>query len=158
TDSGAIAASGNAVVDRALAAALADNTEKFLISKGRLDYGPFSLADVVAQIEKSEIVAGNIIMDKDTGARGDVGEHPLLGPIVDATRARMDDQRRAQAEAKVQSAHTRKGAVLYAFILLGVLGAAAAVWFIIQQVRGDEKKEIAGVSQLEGAELKVTVS
>ena len=34
----------------ALAAALADTTEKFLISKGRLDYGPFSLADVVAQI------------------------------------------------------------------------------------------------------------
>ena len=40
------AASGNAVVDRALAAALADTNEKWLISKGRLDYGPFSLADV----------------------------------------------------------------------------------------------------------------
>ncbi|HEY5923124.1 MAG TPA: protein kinase [Kofleriaceae bacterium] len=159
TDSGAIAASGNAVVDRALAAALADNNEKFLISKGRLDYGPFSLADVVAQIEKGDIVAGNIIMDKDTGARGDVGEHPLLGPIVDATRARMDDHRRTQAEAKVQSAQTKKGAVLYTFIALGVLGAAAAVWFVIQQVRGDDdKKAVAGVSQLEGAELKVTVS
>jgi len=158
TDSGAIAASGNAVVDRALAAALADNAEKFLISKGRLDYGPFSLADVVAQIEKGDIVAGNIIMDKDTGARSDVGEHPLLGPIVDATRARMDDQRRAQAEARVQSSQTKKGAVLYAFIALGVLGAAAAVWFIIQQVRGDEKKEIAGVSQLEGSKLDIKIS
>jgi hypothetical protein len=158
-DSGAVAASGNSVVDRALAAALADTTEKFLISKGRLDYGPFSLADVVAQIEKGEIVAGNIIMDKDTGARGDVGEHPLLGPIVDATRQRMDDRRRAHAEAKVQSAQTKKGAVLYAFIALGVLGAAAAVWFVIQQVRADEdKKAIAGVSQLEGGDLKVTVS
>jgi hypothetical protein len=152
-------ASGNAVVDRALAAALADTNEKFLISKGRLDYGPFSLADVVAQIEKGEIVAGNLIMDKDTGARSDVGEHPLLGPIVDAARQRIDDQRRAHAEAKVQSAHTKKGAVLYSFIALGVIGAAVAVYFIIQSVRGDdEKKAIAGVSQLEGAELKVTVS
>ncbi len=156
--SGNIAASGNSVVDRALAAALADNTEKFLISKGRLDYGPFSLADVVAQIEKGEIVAGNIIMDKDTGARGDVGEHPLLGPIVDTARQRMDDQRRAQAEAKVQSSQTKKGAVLYSFIALGVIGAAVAVWLIIQQVRGDEEKKVAGISQLEGAELKVTVS
>jgi hypothetical protein len=158
SDSAGIA-SGNAVVDRALSAALADTNEKFLISKGRLDYGPFSLADVVAQIEKGDIVAGNIIMDKDTGARGDVGEHPLLGPIVDAARQRMDDQRRAHAEQKVQSAHTKKGAVLYSFIVLGVLGAAVAVWFIIQQVRGDDdKKAVAGVSQLEGAELKVTVS
>ena len=159
TESGAIAASGNAVVDRALAGALADTTEKWLISKGRLDYGPFSLADVVAQIDKGEIVAGNIIQDKDSGARADVGEHPLLGPIVDAARQRLDDQRRAQAEAKVQSAQTKKGAVLYSFIALGVIGAAIAVYFVIQQVRGDDdKKAIAGVSQLEGAELKVTVS
>lgn len=158
-ESGAGIASGNAVVDRALAAALADTTEKWLISKGRLDYGPFSLAEVVAQIEKGEIVAGNIIMDKDTGARSDVGEHPLLGPVVDAARQRLDDQRRAQAEAKVQRAQTKKGAVLYTFIALGVIGAAVAVWFVINAVRGDDdKKTVAGVSQLEGAELKVTVS
>jgi hypothetical protein len=158
-EAAAIAASGNAIIDRALAAALADTTEKFLISKGRLDYGPFSLAEVVAQIEKGDIVAGNIIMDKDTGARGDVAEHPLLGPIVETARQRRDDQRRAQAELKAQSAHTKKGAVVYSFIALGVIGAAVAVYFIIQQVRGDDgKKAVAGVSQLEGAELKVTVS
>lgn len=152
-------ATGNAVVDRALAAALADTTEKWLISKGRLDYGPFSLAEVLAQIEKGEIVAGNIIMDKDTGARSDVGEHPLLGPLVEAARQRLDDERRAQAEAKAQRAQTKKGAVLYTFIGLGVIGAAVAVWFVINAVRGDDdKKTVAGVSQLEGAELKVTVS
>lgn len=155
----ALAASGNAVIDRALAAALADTTEKWLISKGRLDYGPFSLADVVAQIEKGEIVAGNIIMDKDTGARSDVGEHPLLGPIVDAARQRLDDQRRAQAEVKAQSAEKKRGAMLYGVIGAGVLGAAIAVYFIINAVRSDDdKKSVAAVSQLEGAELQVTVS
>ena len=154
-----LAASGNSVVDRALAAALADTTEKFLISKGRLDYGPFSLADVVAQIEKGEIVAGNIIMDKDTGARGDVAEHPLLGPIVDSARQRRDDQRRAQAEAKVQSSQTKKGAVLYGVIALGVIGAAIAVWFVIQSVRGDDApKTVAGVSKVEGSKLDIKIS
>lgn len=153
------AASGNVVVDRALQAALADTTEKWLISKGRLDYGPFSLADVLAQIEKGEIVAGNIIMDKDTGARGDVGEHPLLGPLVDAARQRLDDQRRAQAEVKVQSAEKKRGAMLYATIGLGVVGVAIAAWFIIKSVRGDDsKKQVATVAKLEGADLKVTVS
>ena len=151
--------SGNVVVDRALAAALSDTNEKWLISKGRLDYGPFSLADVVKQIDKGEIVAGNIIMDKDTGARGDVGAHPLLGPMVDAARARLDDQRRAQAEVKVQSAEKRRGAALYAFIALGVIGAGIAVYFIVNAVRGDDaSKKVAGVSKLEGAQLNVTVS
>ncbi len=152
-------ASGNAVVDRALAAALSDTSEKWLVSKGRLDYGPFSLADVVAQIEKGEIVAGNIIMDKDTGARSDVGEHPLLGPMVDAARARIDEQRRAQAEVKVQSREKSRGAMLYAFIVLGVAGAAAGVYFVVGTLRHDDsKKEVAGVAKLEGADLKVTVS
>ncbi|MEP6864647.1 MAG: protein kinase [Deltaproteobacteria bacterium] len=153
------ATSGNVVVDRALAAALSDINEKWLISKGRLDYGPFSLADVVKQIDKGEIVAGNIIMDKDTGARGDIGAHPLLGPMVDAARARHDDQRRAQAEVKVQSAEKRRGAALYAFIALGVIGAGIAVYFIVNAVRGDDaSKKVAGVSKLEGAQLNVTVS
>ena len=151
--------SGNVVVDRALAAALSDTAEKWLISKGRLDYGPFSLAEVVKQIDKGDIVAGNIIMDKDTGARSDVGSHPLLGPMVDAARGRLDDQRRAQADVKVQSSEKRRGALLYAIIALGVIGAGVGVYFIINAVRGDEAaKKVAGVSKLEGAELKVTVS
>jgi hypothetical protein len=152
-------ASGNAVIDRALQAALADSTEKFLISKGRLDYGPFSLADVVKQIEKGDIVAGNIIMDKDTGSRGDVAEHELLGPVVDAARQRMDDQRRAHAEVKVQSAEKKRGAMLYGLIGLGVVGAVIAVYFVINAVRSDDKaKAVAGIAKVEGAELKVTIS
>ncbi|HEX2688581.1 MAG TPA: hypothetical protein VHN14_18265, partial [Kofleriaceae bacterium] len=50
--------SGNAGIASALAAALADTTEKWLISKNRMDYGPFSLAEVIGQIESGEVVAG----------------------------------------------------------------------------------------------------
>jgi len=153
------AASGNMVVDRALGAALADTTEKWLVSKGRMDYGPFSLGDVVKQIEKGEIVGGNMIMDKDTGARTDVGTHPLLGPMVDAAKQRMDDQRRAQAEVAVQSSEKKRGALLYAVIGLGVIGAAAGVYFVIQMTHKDDgKTKVAGVSALDGASLHVTVS
>lgn len=148
-----------AAPDRALAGALADTNEKWLISKGKLDYGPFSLADVIAQIEKGDIVAGNIIMDKDSGARVDVGTHPLLGPMVDAAKARLDDQRRAQAEVAVQSSDKKKGALLYTVIGLGVVGAALAVFLIIRAARGDEAaKKVAGVETLEGGSLNVKVT
>ncbi|MDB4957745.1 MAG: hypothetical protein JWO36_5314 [Myxococcales bacterium] len=155
----AASASGNHVVDRALAAAIADTTEKFLVSKGRLDYGPFSLADIVKQIEKGEIVAGNMIMDKDSGARGDVAQHPLLAPMIDAARQRIDDSRRAQAEVKAQSSEKKRGALLYAVIGLGVVGAALAVMLIIKSTRhDDDPQKVAGVSALDGAQLKVKVS
>jgi len=153
------AASGNLVVDRALAAALGDTAEKWLISKGRLDYGPFSLAEVVKQIDNGDIVAGNIIMDKDTGARSDVGSHPLLGPMVDAAKARLDDQRRAQAEVKVQGKEKTRSALLYTIIAVGVIGSGVAAYFIFNAMRGDDKnKLVAGVSKLDGAKLNVTVS
>jgi hypothetical protein len=158
-----IAAAGSAnaapAIDRALAAALADTTEKWLIGRNRMDYGPFSLADVIAQIERGEVVAGNHIQDKDSGERTDVADHPLLGPIVDATRQKHDDHRRAQAEVKEQSRDKKRGAMLYGLIGVGILGAAAAVYLIIRSVQHDDGgQKVAGVSALDGASLKVTVS
>jgi hypothetical protein len=145
-------------IDRALASALADTTEKWLVSKGRLDYGPFPLQDVVDQIEAGSIVAGNVIMDKDTGSRVDVAEHPMLGPLVDAAKQKRDDARRAHAEVQVAKSQTKKGAVLYGMIGLGIAGAVLAVYFIIQAVSKEEKTTIGGVDKIEGASLKVTVS
>jgi hypothetical protein len=153
------AAPGSASTDPALAAAVADTTEKWLISKNRMDYGPFSLADVIAQIERGEVVAGHVIQDKDTGARTDVVEHALLGPLVEAARQRRDEQRRAQAEVKEQRRDKKRGAMLYSMIGLGVLGAAAAVYLILSSVRRDDGvSKVAAVSALDGASLKVKVS
>ena len=153
------ASSAGISVDRILQAALADSTEKWLISKGKLDYGPFSLADVIAQIEKGDIVAGAVIMDKDSGARGDVASHGLLGPMVEMARQKRDDARRAQAEVAVQSSEKKKGVMLYVLIFLGALGAAAAVYFVIKAVKGDSaEKKVEGIAALDGASLKVTVS
>ncbi len=148
----------NAVVDRALTAALADSTEKWLVSKGKLDYGPFSLADVVKQIEKCDIVAGNTIMDKDTGARVEVDKHPLLGPMVESARQRRDDTRRAQAEVAVQTREKKRGVLLYTMILLGLAAAAGAVYLIISSAQKSKAERIAGINKLDGASLKVTVS
>ncbi|HEY0989844.1 MAG TPA: hypothetical protein VGD80_22400 [Kofleriaceae bacterium] len=155
------AGSANAAptIDRALAAAVADTTEKWLISRNRMDYGPFSLADVIAQIERGEVVAGHFIQDKDSGERTDVADHPLLGPIVDAARQKHDDQRRAQAEVKEQSRDKKRGAMLYGMIAVGVIGAAAAVTLIIRSVQHDDGgQKVAAVSALDGASLKVKVS
>ena len=143
----------------ALAAALADPTEKWLISRNRMDYGPFSLADVIAQIERGEIVAGHVIQDKDTGARSDVGRHALLGPMIETAQQRLDDHRRAQAEVIQQSRDKKRGALLYAMIGLGVVGAAAVVLVILRSVQHDDGgQRLAAVSALDSASLTVKVS
>ncbi|MFN0248914.1 MAG: protein kinase [Kofleriaceae bacterium] len=145
-------------IDVALAAALADSTEKWLISKGKLDYGPFSLADIIEQIEKGDIVAGNVIMDKDSGARAAVETHSLLGPMVEVARQKRDDARRAHAEVQVQKSDKKRGALLYSVIGLGVIGAALGVMLIISAASSDKEKKLEGIDKLEGAELKVKVT
>ena len=145
-------------VDRALVAALADSTEKWLIAKGRLDYGPFSIADVVEQIKKGEIVAGNVIVDKDTGSRMDVAQHPLLSPLIDAAKQAIDDQRRAQAEVAHQGRERRRGVVLYGVIGAGVIALGIGVYFIIQAASGDKEKKVEGISTVGEASLKVSIS
>ena len=153
------ASSGSQVVDRALASALADTTEKWLITKGRLDYGPFSLADVVAQIERGQIVGDNSIMDKDTGARSSVGRHPLLGPMADAARQRIDDARRAQAEVQQQKNEKKKGVTLYALIGGLVIAVGTAGYLVYNAVEGDHgQAKTSGVSTIDTGSLKVSVS
>jgi hypothetical protein len=147
-----------APVDRALQAALADSTEKWLVSKGRLDYGPFSLADIVGQINKGEILAGNVIVDKDTGGRMDVAKHPLLSALIDAAKAKRDDARRAQAEVGHHAREKRRGTLLFGVIGLGVIGLAVGVYLIVQAARSDENKKVVGISSLGDSSLQVTIS
>jgi hypothetical protein len=148
-----------AAVDPALAAALADTTEHWLVAKGRLDYGPFSLKDIVAQIQKREIVAGNIVIDKDTGARIQVEQHPLLGPMVDAAKQAHDDARRAHAEVAHQSKQKKRGALLYGMIGLAVAAIGVVIYLIVASTRGDKGGgEVAGVDKVGGASLQVTFS
>jgi serine/threonine protein kinase len=152
------AAASSSGIDRVLAVALADSTEKWLISKGKYDYGPFSLADVIKQIEKGDIVAGNIIMDKDTGARVKVDEHPLLGPMVETSRQKRDDARRAQAEVAVQSRDKKRGVMLYVLISLGVCGVGAAVYFVIDMVSDSKTEKIAGVEGPDKSDIKIKIN
>jgi len=158
TQSLAPTASGNLVVDRALAAALADGAEKWLVSKGKMDYGPFSLADVVKQINKGDIVAGNIIVDKDDGARVAVDKHPLLGPLVETAKQKRDDARRAQAEVVEQSRAKKRGATLYIVIGLVVAAVAVGVVLIVKNVSKEEGVKIATVTASDGAQLEVKIS
>jgi hypothetical protein len=49
--------------------AIDDAQERWLIQKDRLDFGPFSLAQIRAQIQRGEIIGEHMIVDSDTGAR-----------------------------------------------------------------------------------------
>lgn len=144
--------------DPALALALSDSAEKWLVTKGQLDYGPFSLAEVVAQIEAGKILGSHLIVDKDTGARAEVGQHPLLGPVVDAARARLDEQRRVAAETAHRRTETKRGLLLYVVIGAAVVAVAAGAWWGIRRARTDETAQLVAITGVGETSIDVSVS
>lgn len=144
--------------DPALALALSDNAEKWLVTKGQLDYGPFSLAEVVEQIEAGKILGTHLIVDKDTGARAEVGRHPLLGPVVDAARARLDELRRVAAETAHRRTETKRGLLLYVVIGVAVVAVGGGAWWGIRRARTDETTQLVAITGVGEASIDVSVS
>jgi hypothetical protein len=135
-----------------------DEHERWLVTKGRFDFGPFSMRGVVDQIQSGHVHHGNVLFDKDEGGRMKVEDHPLLGPLVEAARQQRDDARRAQAEVKHQSTERKKGVTLYGFIGAGVVAAVVVTYLVITALSSAKKKNVEGVDTLASASLNVTVS
>lgn len=142
----------------ALVAALADTQERWLISKGKLDYGPFNARQMADQIATDQVVPGNLIIDTDSGARKKAEDHPLFGELVEAARQRRDEQRRAQAEVQHAVSEKRRGAALYIFILLGVCGLGGGVYLLVTKLSASKKDDSGAIVSLEGGSLQAKIS
>lgn len=138
---------------------LADTAEKWLITKGRMDYGPFSLSEVVEQIRRDEILPGNIIIDNHTGERCNVEDHPILGPVVDKAKQARDDARRANAEVVHAKQEKRRGATLYLFIVAGVAALALIAYFVVTKSSKDKGGDkVSGITTIGEGEFQAKIT
>jgi len=142
----------------ALVAAMADTQERWLISKGKLDYGPFNARQMADQISTNSILPGNIIIDTDSGARKKAEDHALFGELVEAAKMRRDEQRRTQAEVQHAVSEKRRGAALYLFILLGVAALGGGVYLLVTKLSASKKDDSGAIVSLEGGTLQAKIS
>jgi serine/threonine-protein kinase len=105
-------------VAEAAAGAADDTQERWLIQKDKLDFGPFSLAQIRAQIERGEILGEHMIVDSDTGARKKVKDYPSLREFTKQAERRLEQVRRAKAETT--SAATEKKKSMATVVIVGV--------------------------------------
>jgi serine/threonine-protein kinase len=145
-------------VKAAAAAPLADAEERWLISKGKLDYGPFTLAAILDQIRSSQILPGHVVIDKDTGDRKKVEDHPLLAELVEQTKQRRDEERRAQAEVVHVKQERRRGATLYVFIFLAVAALGGGGYVLYGKLAAHKASGNKGVSGLAAGSVEASMS
>lgn len=131
----------------ALMQALQETHDRWLVTKGKLDYGPFPLSAIVDQINSNQILPGNVLVDNDTGNRCKVEDHPLLSDLVDAARQKRDDERRANAEVAHAKQERSRGALVYLIILAAIAGIGGGGYVTIKALSSDEgtsgKKKLA---------------
>jgi serine/threonine protein kinase len=151
-------ASGQVALSPAMSAAMAERDEKWLVSKGKLDYGPFSLAHIAQQIQADQILPGHVIIDKDSGSRRPVEKHPLLHDLVEAAKHRRDELRRAQAEVQHASQEKRRGTTLYVLIGAGMLGLGAGVYFLVDALSAAKRDDTGALASLEAGSLEAKIS
>jgi serine/threonine-protein kinase len=128
-------------VAEAAGGAVDDAQERWLIQKDRLDFGPFSLAQIRAQIERGEILGEHMIVDSDTGARKKVKDFAALGDLSRTSERRLEQQRRAHAEIRHEKTEKRKSAFVtfVAAILIVVVGGGLG-WYILSRKASEGTK------------------
>ncbi len=116
--------------DVAQAAGMGDEDQRWLIHKDRLDFGPFSMAQVRAQLERGAFGGHDTIVDSDSGERMQIKDHPELGSFAVSTERKLEAARRQQAEHAHDHTERRKSRamIIIVGVLLAALGAGSFVY------------------------------
>jgi len=128
-------------VAEAAGGAIDDAQERWLIQKDRLDFGPFSLAQVRAQISRGEIIGEHMIVDSDTGARKKVKDFPPLRDFTKTSERHREQNRRAAAEQRQESVDKKKSAFtfLVVFGALAIIGVGLTYYILTRKASGEDR-------------------
>ncbi len=119
--------------------AIDDAQERWLIQKDRLDFGPFSLAQIRAQIGRGEILGEHMIVDSDTGARKKVKDFPALRDFARNSERQLEQTRRAHAEIKHEKSEKTKSFFTFMVVTIAVLGiGGAGTWYVLTRKAADK--------------------
>jgi serine/threonine-protein kinase len=113
--------------------------ERWLIQKDRLDFGPFSLAQIRAQIQRGEIIGEHMIVDSDTGTRSKVKDFAPLRDFARHSERQIEQNRRAHAEIKHEKSEKAKRAftlVIVSIALLAIAGGGG--WYVLTRKAADK--------------------
>ncbi|HEY4393293.1 MAG TPA: protein kinase [Polyangia bacterium] len=134
-------------VAEAAGGAIDEAQERWLIQKDKLDFGPFSLTQIRAQISRGEILGEHLIVDSDTGARQKVKDFRPLSEFTKTSERHREQNRRAAAEQKMESADKKKRAATLLFSTIFLLVAAGGVGLFVLTRKADDGTKLASRSE-----------
>jgi serine/threonine protein kinase len=149
-------------VDAALSA-VDDTTERWLIQKDKLDFGPFNMREVRSQIESGKILGEHVIIDTENGERRKIKDHPQLRQLVMDAEARLGEQQRIDQEAAERRKFRSRMVTIFGLVGVAVLGLGAGAFFYAKKHGAFETKVVKEVVRddsfdfMKGVEISMKV-
>ncbi|MEO6951474.1 MAG: protein kinase [Polyangia bacterium] len=140
-------------VDTALSS-VDESHERWLVQKDKLDFGPFTLRDVKAQIEQGKIQGEHTIVDTENGERRRVKDHPLLREMALQADAMNAENERLRMESASRDKHRGRVVGLLAILLLVALGGGAGLFWFVQH----QKAKVVIVKERSDPDFKFDVT
>jgi len=122
---------------------ISEEYERWLIQKDNLDFGPFSLAQVMSQMEKGVFSGDHFIVDADSGDRQKIKDHPQLAEFTRVVERKLEMQRRTRAEQVHEHTERSKGRWMIAIIGAAVLVVAGGLTFYLMNRKAAERDVLA---------------
>ena len=134
---------GRVTMEELLADDGGDTTERWLVQKDRLDFGPFSLLELKQQLHKQQFKADDMVLNKDSGELTRIRTHPLLKEFcVHLESFLASREAESLADQRLEKDKKRRTVtvlmVAFALVVLGACGAVAA-WFLTKDPEIEER-------------------
>ncbi|MBU1413193.1 hypothetical protein KKC22_16915 [Myxococcota bacterium] len=104
---------------------------KYMVQKGRLDYGPYSGQEIREKLCDEEILPDHVVVTIATGVRKKALQHPDFTDFVQEYQRRMELKRREEAEKQTTVSEKRQSRTLKLTVVLGLVGLAAVALSIV---------------------------
>ncbi len=112
------------------------NDDRYLVQKDGLDYGPFTVEEILEQLYADEIDEHSKVLDRTTQERQPLGEIEVFREPVQEYIPQREERLRLEAERRAElKRKAKKGgkAALVVGIIAGLVVLVAMGWFWLQQ-------------------------
>ncbi|MDA3864366.1 MAG: protein kinase [Deltaproteobacteria bacterium] len=108
-----------------------EEEKKYMVQKGRLDYGPYCAREIREKALDQEIMPNHIIVNIDTGSRKQLEKHPDFDGFMEEFLRRMELNRREEVEKETVIQEKRQSRTFKLSFILGIAIVVAVVLPIV---------------------------
>ncbi len=123
-------------IEQLLAETGGDNSEKWLVQKNRLDFGPFSYTELKQQLYKQAFSGDDMVVDQETGERNRIRNSPQFRDFIIHLERFLEHRRIREAESERISRDRRRRTILIIVVLvisLGLIGGLGVTWMYLSK-------------------------